>query len=84
MARLERRILIKGFANRVGVSERTVIRLEKGDNGVSVGTLAMTGLVLGELDRVSDFLDPGFDNTALPLDRERLPKRIDGKTRPRS
>jgi transcriptional regulator with XRE-family HTH domain len=84
MARLKRRISVKGFGDRVGVSESTVIRLEKGDHGVSVGTLAMACLVLGELERVSDLLDPGSDNIALLLDRERLPKRIDGKRRPRS
>ncbi len=30
-ARLKRRISVKGFAERIGVSESTVIRLEKGD-----------------------------------------------------
>lgn len=79
MSRLKRRISVKGFGERVGVSESTVIRLEKGDHGVSVGTLAMACLVLGELERISDFLDPASDNTGLLLDRETLPKRIDGK-----
>ena len=79
MARLKRRISVKGFAERVGVSESTVIRLEKGDDGVSIGTLAMACLVLGEIDRISDFLDPGSDDTGLLLDRETLPKRIDRK-----
>jgi transcriptional regulator with XRE-family HTH domain len=78
-ARLKRRISVKGFAERIGVSESTVARLEKGDDGVSIGTLAMACLVLGEIDRVSDFLDPGSDDTGLLLDRESLPKRIDRK-----
>lgn len=82
-ARLKRRISVKGFAERVGVSESTIIRLEKGDDGVSIGTLAMACLVLGEIDRISDFLDPGADDTGLLLDRERLPKRIDRKRGPR-
>ncbi len=81
-ARLKRRISIKGFAERIGVSESTIIRLEKGDGGVSIGTLAMVCLVLGELDRISAFLDPGSDNTGLLLDREALPKRIDRKRKP--
>lgn len=80
-ARLKRRISIKGFAERVGVSERTIIRLEKGDDGVSIGTLAMACLVLGEIDRVAEFLDAGSDDTGLLLDRETLPKRIDRKRR---
>lgn len=78
-ARLKRRISVKGFAERIGVSESTVARLEKGDDGVSIGTLAMACLVLGEIDRISDFLDPGSDDTGLLLDRESLPKRIDRK-----
>lgn len=78
-ARLKRRISFKGFAERIGVSERTVIRLEKGDNGVSIGTLAMACLVLGEIDRIAGFLDSGSDDTGLLMDREALPKRIDRK-----
>ena len=50
-ARLKRRISVKGFAERVGVSESTITRLEKGDDGVSIGTLAMACLVLGEIER---------------------------------
>ncbi|MCY4192186.1 MAG: helix-turn-helix transcriptional regulator [Rhodospirillaceae bacterium] len=83
-ARLKRRISVKGFAERIGVSESTVARLEKGDDGVSIGTLAMACLVLGEIDRISDFLDAGTDDTGLLLDRESLPKRIDRKRKPKS
>lgn len=78
-ARLKRRISVRGFAERVGVSESTISRLERGDDGVSIGTLAMACLVLGEIGRISDFLDPGSDDTGLLLDREALPKRIDRK-----
>lgn len=78
-ARLKRRISVQGFAERIGVSASTVMRLEKGDAGVSIGTLAMGCLVLGELARISDFLDPGSNDTGLFLDRDMLPKRIDGK-----
>ena len=80
-ARLKRRIAIKDFADRVGVSDRTIMRLEKGDDGVGTGTLAMACLVLGEIDRVSDLLDPASDDTGLLLDRDMLPKRIEGKRR---
>ena len=80
-ARLKRRIAIKDFADRVGVSDRTIMRLEKGDDGVSTGTLAMACLVLGEIDRVSDLLDPASDDTGLLLDRNALPKRIEGRRR---
>ena len=83
-ARSKRRISVKGFAERIGVSESTVIRLEKGDSGVSLGTLAMACLVLGEIDRISDFLDSGSDETGLLLDQDMLPKRIDRKRGPRA
>ena len=79
MARLKRRISVKDFAERIGASQSTVARLEKGDNGVSIGTLAMACLVLGEIDRISDLLDPGSDDIGLLLDREQLPKRIDSR-----
>ena len=79
VARLKRRIPVKGFAVRIGVSARTVARLEKGDDGVSIGTLAMACMVLGELDRVSDFLDAGSDDIGLLMERENLPKRIGSK-----
>lgn len=77
--RLKRRISMKSFAERVGASESTVIRLGKGDAGVSIGTVAMACLVLGEISRIFEFLDPGSDDTGLLLDREALPKRIDSK-----
>jgi len=80
-ARLKRRISVRGFAERVGVSERTIMRLEKGEDGVSIGTLAMACLVLGEIDRIAGFLDAASDDTGLLLDRETLPKRIDRKRR---
>ena len=78
-ARSKRRIAVKEFAERIGVSQSTVIRLEKGDSGVSLGTLAMACLVLGEIERISSFLDSGSDDTGLLLDQELLPKRIDRK-----
>lgn len=83
-ARLKRRISMKDFAQRVSVSESTVARLEKGDDGVGIGTLAMACLVLGEVDQVARFLDPASDDTGLLLDREALPKRIGRKRKMRS
>jgi len=79
MARLKRRISLQDFADRIGVSKRTVMRMEKGDEGVSIGALAMACLVLGELERIEMFLDPGSDDMGLLLDRDNLPKRIDGQ-----
>lgn len=47
--------------------------------GVSIGALTMACLVLGELGRISDFLDPGSDDTGLLMDKEALPRRIHRK-----
>lgn len=79
LARLKRRISVAGFAERVGVSESTILRLEKGDSGVGIGTLVMAWLALGGVGRISGILDPGSDDIGLLLDRETLPKRIDRK-----
>lgn len=75
-ARRKRRISIEDFAVRVGVSSRTIMRLEKGDSGIGVGTLAMACLALGEINRIDRLIDPATDDTGLLLDRDRLPKRI--------
>jgi len=77
-ARQKRRISIADFAKRMGVSKNTVISLEKGEAGVSVGTLTMACLVLGEVERIADLMDVSSDETGLMLDKQLLPKRIDG------
>ena len=79
IARIKRRISVKGFAEHIGASQSTVARLERGDAGVSIGTLAMACLVLGEIDRISEFFDPATDDTGLSLEQAALPKRIRSK-----
>jgi len=78
-ARIKRRISVKDFSERIGASQSTVARLEKGDVGVSIGTLAMACLVLGEIDRINEFFDPATDDTGLSLEQAALPKRIGTK-----
>ena len=76
VARLNRRISMRGLAERMGVSERTVSRLEKGECGVGIGTLAMACLVLGEIDRITHFLDVASDEMGIRRARQNPPKRI--------
>lgn len=76
-ARKKRRIPVAEFASRIGVSEGTLARLEKGDGGVRIETLAMALLVLGELGRLERLIDPASDDAGLMLENERLPERID-------
>ena len=67
---------VADFAARMGVSQGTVVRLEKGEPGVGIGSLAMAFLALGELNRLGDLLDVSRDETGLMLDLDSLPQRI--------
>ena len=67
---------VADFAERMGVSQGTLVRLEKGDPGVAVGAVAMALLALGELRRLGDVLDVSRDDTGLMLDVDGLPQRI--------
>ena len=64
------------FADRMGISLGTLKRLEKGEPGISIGTVAMAFLALGELERLSNVLDMTTDDTDLLLEQKNLPKRI--------
>ena len=84
IARRKRRLPVADFAVRMSVSQGTLIRLEKGEAGVSIGTLVMALLALGELHRLEEILDVSRDDTGLMLDVDSLPRRIRRpKTRPR-
>ena len=76
IARKKRRMRVADFAERMGVSTGTLVRLEKGEPGVSVGAVAMALLALGELRRLGEMLDVSRDDTGLMLDIDGLPQRI--------
>lgn len=76
IARKKRRMTVEDFADRLGVTKGTVIRLERGEAGVSIGTLSMALLALGELHRLTDILDVSKDDAGLLLDQSRLPERV--------
>ena len=76
IARKKRRMPVAGFAVRMGVSQGTLLRLEKGDPGVSVGAVAMALLALGDLRRLGTIIDVSTDDNGLLLDVDRLPQRI--------
>lgn len=75
-ARLRRGMSVDDFALRIDVNRKTVMRLEKGDSGVSIGVLGRALVVLGEEKRLATLMDPGSDDAGLLMDRKRLPKRI--------
>ncbi len=63
------------LAVRAGTSPSTVARLEKGDPGVALGTLADILVVLGLIDRLTDLIDIRKDDLGLALTAERQPRR---------
>jgi len=76
VARRARRIPAGEFAMRMGISRATLHRLESGDPGVSLNTLAMALHALGRLDLLTDLLDQTRDEVGLMLMRQAVPKRI--------
>lgn len=74
-ARLRRSMAVVDLAVRAGTSPSTVARLEKGDPGVGIGTLADVLVVLGLVDRLADLVDIRKDDLGLALTAERQPRR---------
>ncbi|NKW81236.1 helix-turn-helix transcriptional regulator [Ochrobactrum pecoris] len=74
-ARLRRGIAVADLAIRAGTSPSSVGRLEKGDAGVAIGTLADVLVVLGLVERLADLIDVRKDDLGLALADERLPRR---------
>lgn len=76
LARRRRHLSQASMAERLRVSEATVRRMEHGDSGISIGTLAQACFVLGGLDRFALLLDSAADEIGLSLMNEQLPQRI--------
>ena len=60
----------------MGVAVTTVQRMEAGDPGLSIGTLAMALLAFGNVERLSNVLPEESDDIGLWMDRENLPQRV--------
>jgi transcriptional regulator with XRE-family HTH domain len=80
-ARRRRRIAMAIVAERASVSKPTLIRVERGDPSVSVGSYATVLFVMGMADRLADLVDARNDPVGLQLEEENLPKRIRGTKR---
>ncbi len=74
-ARLRRGIAVVDLAVRAGTSPSSVARLERGDPGVAIGTLANILVVLGLLERLADLIDVRKDDLGLALVAEHGPRR---------
>lgn len=74
-ARLRRGMPVADLAVRAGASPSTLARLEKGDAGVALGTLADVLVALGLVERLADLVDIRSDELGLALAQDSLPKR---------
>jgi hypothetical protein len=68
-------------AQRASISKPTLIRVERGDPAVSIGSYATVLFVLGMAERLADLVDAKNDPVGLQLEEENLPKRIRGAQR---
>jgi transcriptional regulator with XRE-family HTH domain len=76
IARKRRRMIQQRVADGAGLDVATVRRLEQGHPSVSLGSLGMVLLALGERGRLADLLDVGVDDLGIALPkRVRTPKR---------
>ena len=83
-ARRRRRFPMFIVTQRASISEPTLIRIEKGDPKVAMGSYATVLFVLGMADRLADLVDPKNDPVGLQLEEENLPKRIRGTRKQKS
>src|ERR1017187_10045408 len=83
-ARLRRRIPVAVMAERAFISRTTLVKLEKGDPGVAMGTYAAVLFALGMIDKLRELASAKSDEVGLALEEERLPKRIEIRPRRKS
>lgn len=76
VARKRRRLLQVELAQKAGVAEKTIRRLEGGDAGVSIGNVLSVLWVLGLISGAKALADPNLDDHGKTLELGRLPKRI--------
>jgi len=76
VARKRRRMLQGELAQKAGVGEKTIRRLEKGDDGVSIGNVLSVLWALGLLSTARALADPETDEHGKTLELARLPERV--------
>ena len=76
LARTRRKESLRAWALRLGVSVRTVQRLEDGDPGVGMGVYAAALWLIGRADALPALADPALDRGALELDLRQAQARL--------
>jgi transcriptional regulator with XRE-family HTH domain len=67
IARKRRRESLRAWAARIGVSVRTVQRMEAGDPGVGIGIYTTALWAIGRSDAIPALADPALDLGALQI-----------------
>jgi transcriptional regulator with XRE-family HTH domain len=76
IARVRRKESQRDWARRLGISVPTLIRMEHGDPGVSMGIYATALWLIGRVQSIQEAADPAQDRGALELDvREAMKRR---------
>jgi|SRR5436190_15368439 len=76
VARIRRKESQRVWAQRLGVSVPTLIRMEQGDPGVSAGIYATALWLIGRVQALPELADPQHDRGALEMDvREAMRRR---------
>ncbi|MCF6237591.1 MAG: hypothetical protein L3J79_02055 [Candidatus Marinimicrobia bacterium] len=75
-ARRRRRIPSALLAERSSISRTTLVKIEKGEPGVSIGAYAHVLMSLGMIERLAGLAEAKHDEIGLVLEEERLPERI--------
>jgi hypothetical protein len=81
IARVRRGESLRAWARRIGVSVRTVQRLEDGDPGVGMGVYAAALWLVGRADALPALADPAEDRGALELDLREARARLARRTK---
>ena len=75
IARMRRHEPQRVWAQRLGVSVPTLIRLEQGDPGVGMGIYATALWMLGRTEALAQLADPQYDRGALEQDIRKIKGR---------
>ena len=64
------------IAERAFITRKTLGRVERGDQSVSMGIYASVLFVLGMVERIADLADARADTLGMSLEEEQLPRRV--------
>ena len=81
IARKKRRVSTVSMAERAFISRGTLYKVERGHPSVSMGVYATVLAVLGLVDRLGNVADRRDDQLGLDLEEDRLPKKIQPRSR---